>query len=123
MEILEAKLVELQQKSTEIDEQRKIVLEEISVIKKQKCQLLRQEKLVVYTIHGKYEAKKEIYRSYTMNHGYYTSKELALKYCPSQGSYTGRHTASYTVRAEATENLTDDEILKIDQPPNYCRSP
>lgn len=89
------------------------------LLMKEKVKLLRQTFPVVYTIFVNAETtntgSSRGYGSFTDSKGCFSTRERAEKYLPGEMKGT-RFSINFQVRAEASENLSNDRILNINGP-------
>ena len=94
---------------------------------KSKTQDFREKYPVVYVIHENARGHRGIvnYMDFQRNHGCYTTREKAEEVLKEHFQHIrlSHHDTSFRVKAEASEELSDNELLMLDRKTYYPPSP
>lgn len=95
---------------------------------KNRAEELRYKYPVVYTIHENATGQKNRivnYMDFSRNHGCYTTREKAQAMLPKFDIYRrgSHHSSTFKVKAEASENISDQDMLNLDVDTYYPSSP
>ena len=94
---------------------------------KNKAEELRYQYPVVYTIHENASGRSNHivnYMDFSRNHGYYTTRAKAEAMWPYfQNMRLSHHSSTFKVKAEASENISDEDMLNLDVDTYYPSSP
>lgn len=122
MESIDEEINDLQGKINEL-KRKKVTLV------RNKAEELRLQYPVVYTIHENAMARRSNrivnYMDFNRNHGCYTTREKAEAMLPKFDIYRrgSHHSSTFKVKAEASENISDQDMLNLDVDTYYPSSP